>query len=133
MKLKNPFFITYYAALDVRDVMDTVIAPIKGSTVGIYCSSYGTFFCNTLLHLPGIISILVLDGAIAATRWSLVNSARTRSMVTLNSIEICIKNSLNCSKYLGEMGHIPQMVNDAGSRYSYRSVELDSLPIWSKR
>lgn len=117
------FFNTYTAAQDVRAVMDDVLDNIPESTAGIYCVSYGTFFCNTMLQLEGQIDAIVFDGTLSATRWSVENSARTKSMVVLDSIKMCVTESATCAAYLGEYGNIPQMVNDAVNDLSLPCVE----------
>jgi len=123
------YFNTYESARDVRDVMDTILTTITGSTAGIYCSSYGTFFCNTLLQLVGKIDAVVFDGPIAATRWSIENNARTKSMVTLESIRMCVEGSDLCKSKIGSSGYLHQMINDAVNDLSLPCVQ--KLP-WLK-
>jgi hypothetical protein len=82
-----------------------------------------------MLQLKGQIDVVVFDGAITATRWSIENNARTKSMVTLDSIRMCVQESDKCAQYLGEFGHIAQMVNDAVNDLSLPCVQ--QLP-WLK-
>lgn len=56
--------------------------------------------------------VVVLDGPVTPNRWPLENNARMQSMVSLDSIRMCVNESSVCQNNLGVMGHIPQMVKD---------------------
>jgi pimeloyl-ACP methyl ester carboxylesterase len=105
-----PYFTTYHAALDIQGVM----VAVQPHTISILAVSYGTYLANTLLQLPGIrADVVVYDGPISADRWLMEFNARQQTMVTLDSIRMCVIESAVCKSFLGEMGHIPQMVKDA--------------------
>jgi hypothetical protein len=65
------------------------------------------------MQLPGMkADVIVLDGPVTANRWPMENNARMQSMVSLDSIRMCVNESSVCKSNLGVMGHIPQMVKD---------------------
>jgi pimeloyl-ACP methyl ester carboxylesterase len=105
-----PYVTTYYAALDLKGVMDAVNA----DTNSLFAASYGTYFANTFLQLPGVdIDVVVYDGPVSANRWPLENNAEMQSMQALDGIKLCIEESSVCRMHLGELGHIPKMTKDA--------------------
>lgn len=105
-----PYFTTYDAAMDLLGVMQAV----NPDTISLFAVSYGTFFANTFLQLPGAkVDVVVYDGPVSANRWPLENSAHMQSMVAFDALQMCIDESEVCKKYMGEMGHIPKMTNDA--------------------
>ncbi len=109
-RLRLPYITTYHAALDLQGVMNAV----QPDTTSLFAASYGVFFANTLLQLPGIrVDVIVYDGPMAANRWPLENNARMQSMVSFDSLRMCAKESSVCAAHLGEMAHIPQMTKDA--------------------
>ena len=74
------YYSTYYACVDFKTIIDT-LNPAK---VAIYALSYGTFFMNTYLMLPGArADVVVLDGPVPPDRWPLEDNGRWTSKVKL--------------------------------------------------
>ena len=101
------YYNTYNSALD----MLRVIKMVNPKTVSIYSTSYGTYFMNTYLQLPGSrYDAVVFDGPIPPQTWPAEYNAMTNSLVAQDQMNLCVRLSSKCKQYLGEMGHIPRMV-----------------------
>jgi pimeloyl-ACP methyl ester carboxylesterase len=117
------YFTTYDAAMDLQGVIEAV----NPDTIGIMGNSYGSFLANTLLNLPGFeADVVLIDGPVSANRWPLENFGFMNSMVSKDSISMCVEESEICRTYLGEMGHLPFMTKDAVADGSLPC--LDKLP-----
>ena len=104
------YYSTWDGAMDFKGVIDAV-AP---STVSIYALSYGTYFTNTYLQLPGARADCVfLDGPAPQNRWVLENTGFWASQVAEDILSSCTHQSQLCSQYLGAMGHLPKLVLDS--------------------
>jgi pimeloyl-ACP methyl ester carboxylesterase len=105
-----PYFTTYHAAMDFKGVMDAV----NPDTISLFAASYGTFFANTFLQLPGVeVSVVVFDGPVTPDRWPMENNAAMQSMVTVDAMRMCADESDLCREHLGENANLPRMVKDA--------------------
>lgn len=93
----------------------TVMKLINPQKVSFYALSYGTYFVNTYLQLPGARhpDALVLDGPVPANRWVLTNNAEWVSKVAQDVINLCAQKSETCAQTLGVVGLIPRLTMDA--------------------
>jgi pimeloyl-ACP methyl ester carboxylesterase len=105
-----PFFSTYHGA---HDYVQAVQA-IKPESVAIYALSYGTYFTNVYLQLPGArADVVVMDGPVPANRWALENNAQWVSRVSMDILRLCGQISSTCAAKTGVMGQIPRLVMDS--------------------
>jgi pimeloyl-ACP methyl ester carboxylesterase len=101
------YYTSYTAAQDLLGAINFV----NPATVAIYAQSYGTYFTNVYMQLPGArFDAILLDGPVPPNRWVLENSAPMNSLVSQNVINLCVQNSSVCAQFLGEMGDLPQLV-----------------------
>eukprot|EP01040_Poterioochromonas_malhamensis_P015517 gene15517-17383_t len=106
----SQYYDTYNSALDFLDVVNF----INPETIAIYAFSYGSFFTNTYLQLPGArADCLIFDGPTPPDRWVLENSAMMSSWASQDVINLCVANSSVCSDALGVMGNLPQLIAQA--------------------
>lgn len=104
------FFSTYHGARDFLDAVNT----INPDTVAIYALSYGTYFTNMYLQLPGArADAVVLDGPVPCDRWALENNAEWVSRVSMDILRFCGQLSPLCANKTGLMGQIPRLVMDS--------------------
>lgn len=105
-----PFFSTYHGAKDYV----LAVNAINPETVSIYALSYGTYFTNTYLQLPGArADAVVMDGPVPCNRWALENNAEWVSRVSMSILRLCGQISPLCANRTGLMGQIPRLVMDA--------------------
>lgn len=91
-----------------------IVEAVNPTTMNLYAQSYGTYFANQYLMLPGARANCVLfDGPVPSNRWPLENNAEWTTQVAQDIILTCAWNSSVCAEYVGYMGHIPKLVNDA--------------------
>jgi pimeloyl-ACP methyl ester carboxylesterase len=101
------YYTSYNAALDLLGAINFV----NPATVVIYALSYGTYFTNVYMQVPGArFDAVILDGPVPPNRWVLENNAQMNSLVSQSVIDLCVQNSSVCAQYLGEMGDLPQLV-----------------------
>ena len=118
---KLSYYNAYNAAMDLKDTINE----INPSKVGIYALSYGTYFTNTYMQLPGArYDAIVLDGPLPSNRWLMESNSLWNSKVSQDLISLCVKDSSVCRESLDSMGHLPQLLMD--------SVIDGSLPCLSK-
>jgi pimeloyl-ACP methyl ester carboxylesterase len=104
------FFSTHEAATDLVDI----VAAVAPTSVYIYALSYGTYFTNTYLQLPGNrVDALILDGPVAPNRWPLENNGEWASHVHGDVLRACATHSGLCSARLGSVAHLPRLTMDA--------------------
>ena len=104
------YYSTYDAAMDFLGFVQAV----NPTTMNLYAMSYGSYFANTYMMLPGArADCIVLDGPVPSNRWPLENNAEWNSQVAQDIILTCASNSSVCAGFVGDMGHIPKLVNDA--------------------
>jgi pimeloyl-ACP methyl ester carboxylesterase len=103
-----PYFTTLDAAMDLKGVMEAV----NPDTISVFAASCGTFLANTLLQLIEV-DVVVYDGPVTANRWSMEVNAEMQTMVSLDTMRMCVDESDICKSYLGDTANIPQMTKDA--------------------
>lgn len=106
----SKYYSTYDGAMDFLETIQSV----NPDNISIYAQSYGTYFTNTFMQLPGARADCVLfDGPIPGNRWPMENNAEWCSEVTANVAYGCASDSSVCTSSIGEMGHLPRLVMDA--------------------
>jgi pimeloyl-ACP methyl ester carboxylesterase len=104
------YYNSYDSALDLLGAINF----INPGTVSIYALSYGTYFTNVYMQLPGArFDCIVLDGPVPPNRWVLEDSVMTNSLASQDVLNLCATNSSVCNAALGEMGDLPQLVMEA--------------------
>lgn len=100
---------TYNAARDLKETID-IINPPK---VGIYALSYGTYFTNTYMQIPGArYDAVILDGPLPPGRWLMEFNALWNSQVSQDLIGLCVRESSVCQEAFDSMGHYPRLIMD---------------------
>lgn len=104
------FFSTYHGAMDYV----AAVTAINPTSVAIYALSYGTYFTNMYLQLPGArADAVVLDGPVPCNRWALENNAQWVSRVAMSNLRFCGQFSSFCANKTGLMGQVPRLVMDS--------------------
>lgn len=104
------FFSTLNAAKDLLAMVNAINPP----RVAIYALSYGTFFTNTYLQLPGArADVVLLDGPVDPTRWANENNGEWVSHVHQDLLNTCSQTSAYCAHRLGGPAHMPRLVMDS--------------------
>ena len=119
----SAFYNTYNAAMDLKETIE-IINPPK---LGIYALSYGTYFTNTYMQLPGArYDAVILDGPLPPGRWLMEFNAIWNSHVSQDLISLCVRESSVCSEAFDSMGHYPRLIMDQLIDGSLKC--LDKLP-----
>eukprot|EP01040_Poterioochromonas_malhamensis_P011488 gene11488-12524_t len=106
----SKYYNVYDSALDFLGAVNF----INPGTISVYSHSYGTFFINTYLQLPGArADCLIIDGPVPPNRWPLEDSALMNSWVSQEVVNLCVTNSSVCENAFSVMGNYPQLISQA--------------------